>query len=742
MSINDGDSRNFGLFNSSHAVGIFPEKMLLESLHPKKGKWLKIMKKQNHNAEKNSLFNKIIILFFLAIFITFPESSEADTYEIHHQLFIELIPERQKLKGVDHIRIVRKKTDYLRFHISEKALIKSVVMEGKKIPFQFIGGILQVPAYKSDTEQMDLIIDYEAVFDDPVPELPANTDNPGFGVTGTISEKGTFLLSGSGWRPVIPNHYSSCSLTVKAPKGIIAVTAGRRLGETTGIDHTISRWEIDQPVRGLSLSAAKYQVFETHTGKVPIYAFLLPESTYLANIYIDATAKYITTYESMFGPYPFPKFAIVENFFPTGYGFASYTLLGSQVLQLPFIIETSLGHEIAHSWWGNGVYSDYSQGNWSEGLTTYVADYLFKERQSEKEGRSYRLQMLRNYATLVNPKNDFSLSEFTSRIDPVTKVIGYDKGAMFFHMLRKEVGEEFFWAALREIFSRHLFQKISWHDFRAIFEEISGKSLKPFFDQWINLAGAPRLILEDVESTQSKDGGKIRGKLAQKPPFFHLRVAISLETDREIIVKKILLHEESTSFEFTIEGTPKKLTVDPDIDIFRKMYPSEIPPTINSLKASDSMLVVLADSLNTEADGIAKLLMEGLGVKNYQIVHEKNLQKPKTTISDILWIGMPSKYDFFSSLSETVTFMQDGFLLNNIGYFKQEDVFFGVFHNPDDSDHVVGLFLPLSNRNLQAVARKVPHYGKYGYLAFRGGQNMDKGDWPVDQSPLIYHFGD
>jgi hypothetical protein len=700
------------------------------------------MEKQNHNSERNLLSNKIIVLFFLAILITFAEGLQAQAHVIHHRLFVELIPEKQKLKGVDHIRIVKEKSDDLRFRLSERAVINKVLLEGQKNPFQFSGGILRVPVKKSNTGPMELVIDYEAVFDDPVPDLPANTDNPGFGVTGTISEKGTFLLSGSGWYPVMPNYDSSCSITVKAPKGIIAVTAGRRSGETTKEDHTISRWEIKEPVRGLSLSAGNYQVFEIQAGKVAIYAFLFPKSAYLAKDYMDAAAKYIRIYESIFGTYPFPKFAVVENFFPTGYGFASYTLLGSQVLRLPFIIDTSLGHEIAHSWWGNGVYADYSRGNWSEGLTTYVADYLFKERQSEAEARGYRLQMLRNYATLVNPSNDFPLTDFTGRMDPVTKVIGYDKGAMFFHMLRKHVGEDIFWAGLREVYSRQLFQQTSWKDFREVFEEISGRSLTLFFEQWINRKGAPQLKLEDVGFTQSSNGGRIRGKISQKPPFYDLRVVVSLETNREIITKTISLHDESASFEFITEDIPKKITADPDIDIFRQLHPAEIPPTVNSLKASNSMRVVLADTLSIEGEGIAKLLLEGLGIKNYQIIDEKTLQQPKMTHHDILWIGVPSKHEFFRSLPENVFFKKDGFLLNNVGYFEQEDVFFGVFSNPEATDHVVGLFLPLSSLNLLAVARKIPHYGKYSYLAFRGGQNVDKGDWPVDQSPLIYHFGD
>ena len=62
------------------------------------------------------------------------------------------------------------------------------------------------------------------------------------------------------------------------------------------------------------------------------------------------------------------------------------------MIRLPFIMHTSLGHEIAHCWWGNGVYVDYEKGNWSEGLTTYVADYLYKERASLGQAREYRLR--------------------------------------------------------------------------------------------------------------------------------------------------------------------------------------------------------------------------------------------------------------------------------------------------------------------------------------------------------------
>jgi hypothetical protein len=54
----------------------------------------------------------------------------------------------------------------------------------------------------------------------------------------------------------------------------------------------------------------------------------------------------------------------------------SFTLLGSRVIRLPFILYSSYPHEILHNWWGNSVYVDYARGNWSEGLTSYLAESI------------------------------------------------------------------------------------------------------------------------------------------------------------------------------------------------------------------------------------------------------------------------------------------------------------------------------------------------------------------------------
>ena len=317
-----------------------------------------------------------------------------------------------------------------------------------------------------------------------------NTDNPGFGVSGTISASGTFLLSGAGWYPRVADARQSLMLTVEGPDDTVAVTAGRLLG----IDHqgarTVSRWQIDNHLEGLSLSAGPYGVEKRMLDGLSAATYFFPDNKILAPRYLEASLRHLKRYSDLFGAYPFDGFAVVENFFPTGYGFPGYSLMGGRVLRLPFIPETSLPHEIVHSWWGNGVLVDVASGNWCEGLTSYTADYLIKEQASSHAAMDYRRQALRNCATLVSPATDFPLSRFRSRTDPATKAVGYDKSTMVFHMLRKEVGEDAFWASLRHFYGQFRFKHASWKDLQAHFEKQTGRSL----DSFIGLPDRPEAL--------------------------------------------------------------------------------------------------------------------------------------------------------------------------------------------------------------------------------------------------------
>jgi hypothetical protein len=683
----------------------------------------------------------LILVGVLLVLLAFAAVSRATELQVHHNLQIELYPSANKLIGTDVISIKSEPAGILEFHISERVTQLKVDVNNKSRNFNFENGRIKLrlePREKS--ADLLVTITYAGIFDDPVPERPVNADNPGYGVTGTISKKGSFLLAGAGWYPRLAGSQATYRVKVSAPAGLIAVTAGRSLGHKTDHELTESTWEVDYPVEGLSLSVARYVVTEKSVGKVTAATYLLPQNQDLAQSYLGATAGYIALYSDLFGPYPFQKFAVVENFFPTGFGFPSYTLMGGRVLRLPFIIHTSLGHEIAHCWWGNGVTVDYAGGNWSEALTTYVADYLFKEMKSKQAALDYRRQWLRNYATLVRPDNDFPLDRFTHRYNTVSKAVGYDKGAMVFHMIRRILGEEAFWNALRDVYRDRLFQKTSWSDLQQAFEARGHRSLTEFFDQWIHRKNAPRFFMDNVRLEPSAGKWKVSGHIIQKDPRYSISLNLALEAGSEKINRQIELTAEKTAFEMTSNQRPRRLSVDPDFDTMRLLYASEIPPAVNNIKGSPSVQIVLSNQLQPDIKKAAETLALSLGLKNYQIISEREVRRGQLAENDFLLIGQPEQRTLLPQMPEQVRIQQGSFTLNNTLYNETSDAFFGVFHHPFNDNRIAAVFIPSSNQFADRVARKITHYGKYSYLAFQSGKNMARGTWAVEKSPLVHVF--
>ncbi|MDH3827078.1 MAG: M1 family aminopeptidase [Desulfobacterales bacterium] len=680
----------------------------------------------------------IILLLVLVVNAYVCPAAEGNA---RHYLQVELFPEKQTLQAVDQITIEKSPGDRLDFKLSRRAEQIEVTVNRKFRKFDFENGHLQIGLTAGEKNQkIQITIRYTAIFDDPAPIRPLNADNPGYGVSATISERGCFLLAGSGWYPQWAGGHSIYTLNVIAPEGMLAVTAGQSEGHKTENGKTESTWLISDPIRGLSLSVGAYILREKKVGSITAATYFFPETDHLAEAYLAATANYLDFYQDLFGPYPFKKFAVVENFFPTGFGFPSYTLIGGTVLRLPFIIRTSLGHEIAHCWWGNGVLVDYDGGNWSEALTTYVADYHYKAMKSEEEARGHRLQILRNYATLVKPARDFALKQFQSRSDPITKTIGYDKGAMVFHMLRRQVGEEAFWGALRDLYRDRLFKTTSWTDIQKAFEARGPQSLKNFFDQWVFHKGAPRFYLDAVRTRRTGGIWQIEGRIVQESPPFSFDLDLLLESHGQTDSRTIRISERETPFQITSKSMPLRLVADPDSQIMRRLFPIEIPPAINAMKSSSSVLALLSADLEPRFKKAARTLVLSLGLKNYAFAEENNIKREQLLGKDIMMIGYPQNKALLRHLPDQIAIAPESFVLNEKTYQQSSDVFFGVFAHPFSENRIVALFFPLSSHQAENVARKITHYGKYSYLAFENGQNRAKGFWPVEQSPLEYRW--
>jgi len=560
---------------------------------------------------------------------------------------------------------------------------------------------------------------------------------------GTITLEGVVLTGESGWYPQLNYEMQTFLLNVETPTGWKAISQGRRI--KTGSEH--AGWEESQPQREIYLIAAQLSEYGQNDKGIELLVYLRKDEPELAQKYLEATAHYLDIYERLIGPYPYAKFALVENFWETGYGMPSFTLMGSQVIRLPFIIDSSYPHEILHNWWGNGVYVDYRFGNWSEGMTAYLADHLLKEKSGG--GAEYRRNALQKYADYVSAERDFPLAEFSSRNSTQSEAVGYSKSMMLFHMLRRRVGDKNFLRAIKDLYRNNKFKLTSFNQIEKTFTQVAGEDLSPFFTQWTERSGAPMLQLVSTKVNKSKTGYELEIVVEQTQPGYTydmdvpLAITLSGKEAAYTTVKKMSGKRAEWRIPFEVE--PVRVDIDPEFDLFRRLDDEEIPLSLSKIFGAEKLLIVLpqkaGEEIKAQYSQEAKRWQQQPG-RTTNVVWDNEIERLPG--NGAVWLfGWENKWlsEFqAASASNNVELTSRNAIINGNTYTSTENPIAIVAQRGKAS--IAWLAAPEPEK-LATLARKLPHYGKYSYAVFSGTEltNQDKGAWTVTSSPLAQEVG-
>ncbi len=563
--------------------------------------------------------------------------------------------------------------------------IKSVQIDGKSLNTPPGDGIMRIPlAGKGIVE-----ISYEGIFR---------------GESESVIKENALFMTGI-WYPRLAelciNH-----LTASFPEGFVAISEAEKIETAAKNGRPTYSFSFPHPVDGLNLVASKnYGIVKDRFNDVEIYAYFFRDDIALAKTYIDFTKKYLKLYEGLIAPYPYRRFSIVENFLPTGYSMPTFTLLGRDVVRLPFIVETSLGHEVLHQWLGNLVYIDFEKGNWAEGLTTYLADHLYEEQKGK--GWEYRKQMLIDYQSYVNRENEFPLKDFRGRVDSSSRAIGYGKAAMVFHMLRKSLGDTVFFSSLRDFVTEKRFQRATWDDLRTAFERAAKKDLGWFFKQWVDDTGLPEITLESPGVTYRDYSSEVHFSLVQKPGAYTLSVPVTFHRKSGPTTRSVTVDTVNTPVSVSLEGEPEEAAVDEDYDVARKLTRPEFPPVIARLLGDTKILIVPPLNHKERYSNVISAFAGNGGVEKMpsEITHSD------LTSSSLVVLGDDNPV--IGRLYGKVAFSNGGFSMTVKG-------------NPWNPEKVVGLISGVSKEEVDAAFGKVSHYGKYTNLGFKEGRNILK----------------
>lgn len=571
-------------------------------------------------------------------------------------------------------------------------------------------------------------------------DSPSQEYARGFSETaGTIQQDGVYLAGSTLWYPYFGDTLFTFDIGATSPEGWQLVGAGK--GTARGEDG-VSRWRSELPTDEMHLVGGPLIRYTRAAGAVSAEVYLRKPDDALAGKYLEATARNIEMYRTLIGPYPYSKFSLVENFWETGYGMPSFTLLGPQIIRFPFILTSSFPHEILHNWWGNSVYVDYASGNWCEGLTAYLADHLYKEMQGQSA--DYRRDTLKKYRDFVGEGHDFPLTEFRSRHSPATEAVGYGKALMLFHMTRRQIGDDAFRAGLQRFYRDFRGKRASFTDFRRAMEAASKQDLAPLYSEFVERTGAPDLRLTGVRRKVAGNGYLVTGRIeqAQAASPYALQVPLAIRTASGIETTHVPVTGRRTSFSIVAKSEPLIAELDPEFDLFRLLDVRETAPSLGQLFGDAEVLAVLPAGADAARRKAYEQIIEFWSGGTQQFEIRTDGEVTSLPRDRAVWVfGRDNKLAARWFASDPAS----GFVVDAEGISARGDrIAFGgnsaviVRRNPGNTGKAIGWITVDPLDAAPGLARKLPHYGKYSYLGFAGTEpaNIVKGEWPTNDSPL------
>jgi tetratricopeptide (TPR) repeat protein len=223
-----------------------------------------------------------------------------------------------------------------------------------------------------------------------------------------------------------------------------------------------------------------------------------------------------------------------------------------------------LSNTLAHQWWGSEISPATLNDAWiTNGMSRY-SELMYLEDTGGKTAFQSAVMDVQAGALAYDTEPLTTLG----RLDPFSpqfQSMTLEKGAMVFHMLRWEMGDEVFIRFLRGLLSQYTDKSVRSANVQTVAEAQSKLELTAFFAQWLDGTGAPAFGNKyTVYRLGSNKGFRTIGAVTQDLDLFKMPVELRIETDGK--TEKRRVDVSGTDSQFTVEtfGRPRRIAIDPD----------------------------------------------------------------------------------------------------------------------------------------------------------------------------------
>lgn len=424
--------------------------------------------------------------------------------------------------------------------------------------------------------------------------ISSEEDSPTKGVRfASVDKDSAYLLLPARWFPLTnyPSNRYTGTFNVIVPSNFVVAGTGKadppqmRAGIGPGAPQQASYlFHCDDPSSAGSFVAGSLQLSPVSAQGYQMSIYTPPAQASTANDYGNTLAMVMNDLSDEFGALRrnapgAPTLTVAQM--PDGSldGYSAPGLLLVSARQWSTKPNGALLAQLAAGqWWGDSVLPASANDVWlTDGLSRYAAA-IYSEQADGISGLHRELSAFAIGALMYDDAGPIGQARHLAPYSDQYVSIVENKGAMVFHMLRAEMGDDAFTSLLHDFYAQHAGQTASLDDF----QKLAAQKLPPpkpdqpavnllaFFSQWINSTGIPEFNLDYIVYRTTK-GFKVVGRIHQPLDTFRMPVGVRVQTEGNPVDKTILVDGTTTEFEIDTFGRPVAtgITIDPDDNLLK-----------------------------------------------------------------------------------------------------------------------------------------------------------------------------
>ena len=401
--------------------------------------------------------------------------------------------------------------------------------------------------------------------------LSGNEDSPVYGIKfGAIHEDYAYLMYPARWFPI--NGYTTdrfaAEMNITVPSGFKVLAPGIEMAQPAG-DKTVYNFKFDHPSFPGSIAVVKDAGVKVNSEGVTTTLFFRGAEQGMAQQYGEEIGKQMVYFSGILGVPQYANLSVVETEAGSATGYAAPGLIFLSPGAIGRQVNSKLvANKVARQWFETLVSPATRNHLWlTNGAATY-AELLWTEHTS---GPGAVQSAFHNLCVDALTVDNVPIMQ-ASRLDdysPEFWALTGSKGAAVFGMLRFVIGDQAFFATLKDYIKRASWRAVTTDDFKTIAQDVSKQDLGYFFIEWIESSGAPEFKL-DYTIFRTQKGFRVMGKVAQDLDTFRMPVDLKIETEGNPENKRVEV--VGTSSEFTVDtfGKPKNdIVIDPNDRVLR-----------------------------------------------------------------------------------------------------------------------------------------------------------------------------